>query len=743
VASTGLLARLLGAVRAEFRVDVFVPAPDDPVLGRPSCSVSGCDRSGWEYGLCSAHAHRWRAQGRPDLSGFVAEPGPDLNGRRGLSRCTVGGCRFGTSGFGLCMRHRSAWSSSTEPDPASWAAAAPAVSAVGRTECGLPFCEVWVENDTRLFCKSHHTRWDQLGRPEPEQFLAHCLLRGKARIDFRVLGPQLRLELQYAVQCRHDQQTITTPPPVVTWAVRLAAKSGVGSLLDHDEQRWRELTAAKANGWYQGFVLHAREAVETLRDGTGWDVEYPRDVWRLHTLPGLTRNAGHAPEARNHLRLDRLSQPWLRALAKRWCRLRLSSGLAVGTVVNDVTALTRFSMFLEHNAPGTTPAHLDRSLLERYLAWVGTQTFGDGAKDDCITTLGAFFQAIRRHGWDDTLPTTAVFFPGDLPRRPPRLSRRLAEYVMAQVEAPANLDRWPDPQGRLLTLILIRCGLRASDGCTLAFDCLVHDGQGAPYLRYLNHKMRREAAVPIDEELQAEIRAQQQRVASRWPTAHPHLFPAPTRNAHGQRALTYASYRMMLIKWLADCDIRDEHGQPARLTPHQWRHTFACRLINRDVPQEVVRVLLDHESTEMTAHYARITDQTVRRRWEQATKVNIKGERVSLGPDGPLAQAQWAKTRYGIATQTLPHGYCGLPVQKSCPHANACLTCPMFLTGPQFLPELRQHRGRTLTLIDSAQAAGHTRVAQMNQEVLTNLDRMIGEVEADEHDHTTGAASAG
>jgi hypothetical protein len=37
---------------------------------------------------------------------------------------------------------------------------------------------------------------------------------------------------------------------------------------------------------------------------------------------------------------------------------------------------------------------------------------------------------------------------------------------MAQVEAPANLDRWPHPHGRLLTLILIRCGLRASDGCT-------------------------------------------------------------------------------------------------------------------------------------------------------------------------------------------------------------------------------------------------------------------------------------
>ena len=69
--------------------------------------------------------------------------------------------------------------------------------------------------------------------------------------------------------------------------------------------------------------------------------------------------------------------------------------------------------------------------------------------------------------------------------------------------------------------------------------------------------------------------------------------------------MTYYSYRGMLNYWLTSCDVRDEHGQPAALTPHQWRHTFACRLINRDVPQEVIRILLDHQSTQMTAHYAK------------------------------------------------------------------------------------------------------------------------------------------
>lgn len=272
-APTGPVDKLLGAVRPEFRVDVYVPAPGDPVLGRPLCSVPGCDRSGWEHGLCGGHNNRWRMQGRPELAGFLADAGTALNGRRGLSHCTVAGCRFGSSGSGLCLRHRDAWTRRGEPDPALWAAAVPAVSSQGRTECALPFCQVWAENSRQIFCKSHRTRWHQLGRPEVEQYIEHCLLRGKARVDFRGLAPQLKLEFQYAIQCRHDQQTITAPPPVVTWALRLAAKAGVSSLLDHDEAQWRELSSGKSGGFYQGFLLHAHEAVQALAQGTGWEVE--------------------------------------------------------------------------------------------------------------------------------------------------------------------------------------------------------------------------------------------------------------------------------------------------------------------------------------------------------------------------------------------------------------------------------------------------------------------------------------
>jgi integrase-like protein len=289
----------------------------------------------------------------------------------------------------------------------------------------------------------------------------------------------------------------------------------------------------------------------------------------------------------------------------------------------------------------------------------------------------------------------------------------------------------------------MRCGLRVSDALKLPFDCVVRDADAAPYLRYFNHKMKREALVPIDEEVERAIGEQQRRVLKRWPHGAPILFPQPTANPEGRKPLSTSTYRIALRRWLDDCDVRDQHGQPVRLTPHQWRHTFGTRLINRDVPQEVVRVLLDHDSHMMTAHYARLNEKTVRKHWEQARKVNIKGETVTLDPDGQLAEAAWAKQRLGRVTQVLPNGYCGLPLQKTCPHANACLTCPMFATTAEFLPQHRAQRQQLLRIISAAEARGQARLAEMNQQVLGNLDKVITALEADEGQAAEEVADAG
>jgi integrase len=518
------------------------------------------------------------------------------------------------------------------------------------------------------------------------------------------------------VQCRRDEGTSKTFPTVVMQVVRFLATTTVTSLLDQDEDTWRAQIGRPApkDGTPRALLIDARRKVEDLVDAGGWEAEYPRDVWQLRRLgfPG-----------QQSLTFRGIPQ-WLRDLVKRWVRWRLGTGLGLEVGRRGLLALTRFARFCDRIGV-TSLAGVNRVVLERYLADLQTGMTGGQRIGMHIGQLSNFLHAVRQHGWDDTLPATALLFPDDHPKRAERPPRALTEQVMAQVEHPDNLARWDNPAHRLVTMILIGTGLRVTDALRLPRNCIVLDAEGAPYLRYFNHKMKREALVPIDDQLRRAIADQQTVVTRDLGGSAAVLLPRPTKNPDGTAPISSSTYRGALYRWLEDCDVRDEHGRAVHLTPHQWRHTVGTRLINRDVPQEVVRRILDHDSPMMTAHYARLHDTTVRRHWEAARKVDITGNSVIVDPDGPLAEAAWAKQRLGRATQALPNGFCGLPVQKTCPHANACLTCPMFLTTNQFLPQHRSHRLQTLQLITAAEANGHTRLVEMNQQVLGSLDRII------------------
>jgi integrase len=412
--------------------------------------------------------------------------------------------------------------------------------------------------------------------------------------------------MQYALQRRHDDGAIKIAPGAVQVVVGFLAAHGITSILDHSEDAWRQT-------WKQRFpkrarpsqgdssralLIYARRKIEELLLGHGWDVEYPRDTWRLRNL-----GIGEGPAT---VRFDQIAQPWLKDLAKRWIRWRLSSGIGTGSATKAAIAITRFSTFLAAPAVNVSRlAQVDRPLLERYLADLHIELAGRNVHAERISQLHIFLQAVRRHGWDNSLPANAVFHSEDYPKRGQQLPRALAEYVMAQLEDPVNVDQWNDPDRRLITVILIRCGLRLGDTLRLPTDCLVHDADNAPYLRYQNHKMKREALVPIGEELNNEILKQQRRVRDRWPAGTPVLFPRSRANPDGNRRASHSGYQHALGQWLRRCDVRDEHGRPVHLTPHQYRHTLGTKLINLDVPQEVVRRILDHDSHAMTAHSAR------------------------------------------------------------------------------------------------------------------------------------------
>jgi integrase len=285
--------------------------------------------------------------------------------------------------------------------------------------------------------------------------------------------------------------------------------------------------------------------------------------------------------------------------------------------------LTRFARFLADIGVERID-QIDRSVLERYLADLRGDSVHAQRRGTHVGLLNRFFAAIRHHHWDTALPAEAMFFTEDYPKREERLPRGLAEHVMTQLEDPDNLARFADPAHRLITIILMRCGLRVTDTLRLRSDCVVADAEGAPYLRYLNHKMKREALVPIDDQLREWIVEHRDRTAQRWPGAGiPGLFPRPTKNIDGTHPIGSPTYRMALLRWLAACDIRDAHGQPVHLTPHQWRHT-AMQLLHAGVDTSVIALWLGHETPQSTQHYLHADLALKQRALDRTTPPNTR-----------------------------------------------------------------------------------------------------------------------
>ena len=361
---------------------------------------------------------------------------------------------------------------------------------------------VWAQPEGVL-CRVHQRQWIRHGRPGLDEWLARSAhfrpgLPVYEQVDLRGLPPALKLEMQYALQRRRDDETVKVRPREVRGAVGFLRDAQPGSLLGPG---------------LDGIAVtlrYARRVLEDLAEGTGWDAEYPRDTWKLRRL-GISGKCAT-------IRFGSIIQPWLEDLAKRSARWRLSTGVPGERAHADIRAVTRLAGFLAARDV-TALAQVDRALLERYLADLHREFAGRDIHGKQIGQLAAFLADTRQHGWDATLPADAALCPEDYPAAPQAgsaLPRHVAEHVMQHVEDEARLARWDSPAYRLITLILVQCGLRISSALTLAFDCVARDSRSAPYLRYYNTKMKREALVPIDEQLAAEIHGQQERLTSRW-----------------------------------------------------------------------------------------------------------------------------------------------------------------------------------------------------------------------------------
>lgn len=590
--------------------------------------------------------------------------------------------------------------------------------------CERPGNDLIVES--RRLCQRHAHRFKR-ATGSIEEFLAaarliaaHTELTGLPRYDLTATSAATRDEFRFLLQSIHDGVFALTFSSKRWNALRaIYASNPAASLVDIDLATQPAARVATASGKrFQRFLRETHDRLAGVQPSRHDDV-WPQALYECFVKPMQGRPPGT-------MDFTTMRVAWLREAAKdvAWQRMGLE-GIAPQTAWDMVRDVMRFERWAGDRL--REPRDITRRLLVDWLihnrATVAPRSLSQG-----LSRLRLFLDHARVAGL--AISSDATYLAGELAIRgeldsPPKY---FDDGELAQLDAPANLARLSD-YNRRAYLVLRHTGMRTRSLVNLPFDCLrVVDG--AAYLRFFNTKRRggsTEHTIPISPELADVVGEQQRWVRALWPAENPTLlFPARNANPTGDRPANTNSIGNVLTKWVRACGIETGDGEDLHFWPHRLRHTLGTQMINDGVPQRAVQDYYGHASPEMTAHYAKLLDRTLCREIDAfRERVNRRGERIEVIPAGIAANAVLLKERIARAKQTLPNGYCGIPIQSKCPHPNACLSCDAFLTDETFRPVLVEHRSRAQQHADGAAAAGHDRVVEINLADVAALDAIL------------------
>ncbi|TXH65913.1 MAG: site-specific tyrosine recombinase XerD [Thermomonas sp.] len=219
-------------------------------------------------------------------------------------------------------------------------------------------------------------------------------------------------------------------------------------------------------------------------------------------------------------------------------------------------------------------AGLDRKALFDYLAMRTEAGYTPRSNARLLSTLRAWFASCVQRGERSDDPS-ALLHPPKLPRLLPKaLSEAQVEALLAAPDAQTALGL----RDRAMLELMYACGLRVSELVSLPATA-INLRQGV--LRVMG-KGSRERLVPLGEESQHWLERYLR-------DARPALLAgAPTRQAFWALVKRHAA--------AAGID-------PARISPHGLRHSFATHLLNHGADLRALQMLLGHASLSTTQIY--------------------------------------------------------------------------------------------------------------------------------------------
>src|SRR5215471_9344216 len=276
---------------------------------------------------------------------------------------------------------------------------------------------------------------------------------------------------------------------------------------------------------------------------------------------------------------------------------RHSAAATLAAVVTTLTALSRKLTGARHRA---LTKDLTQTTVQDISAFI-TAAQASGLAPSTINTkvgmLAGFFEHLREEGQMTHQPV--------LRRRHRLLTPTVLPKPIPDADLTAFFQVIDSVRDRLIFLLMLRCGLRVSEVCALAWDAI---DLSAGTVRVTRGKGQVDRIVYLSPDVEQAIQVwREHRTPGRY------LFPSRTRTkAH----LSRYQINVLMDQYLAAA------GLARHYSPHCLRHTFATQLLNAGVPLEVLKELMGHHSIQITLRYTQLYDTTKRHQYEQAmTKI--------------------------------------------------------------------------------------------------------------------------
>jgi integrase/recombinase XerD len=288
--------------------------------------------------------------------------------------------------------------------------------------------------------------------------------------------------------------------------------------------------------------------------------------------------------------------------------LSAEKGASDNTIAAYRNDLAQFHQFLS-SIGKNGHQHTDWTLIEKdsivgYIVELKERKYAEASVARKVAAVKSFFQYLQAEGSIGQNPAESL--------ESPRVGKSLPKPLTVQqidelLEQPSKRNGPEGLRDRAMLELLYATGLRVTELVSLDLDSISLDPR-SPVARCMG-KGAKERAIPIHEQA---LRA----LLSYLNDGRPRLVKdkkerALFLNRRGER-LTRQGFWLILKQYAAQAGIQEP------VTPHSLRHSFATHMLKGGAPLRSVQELLGHANISTTQVYTQITDEHVRRVYEQA-----------------------------------------------------------------------------------------------------------------------------